>query len=562
MAAQTRSRVIPSFLTDIRVIQAVGQFLFLVLVVIAFTQIANNVNRELRANNLNPNFTFLQNRAGFLIGEAPEWYTPDSSYGTAFQVGMINTLRVITVGLVMATALGILIGVFLLSTNWLIRTISRVYVEILRNTPLLVQLFVWYFIVMFSLPRIQDAIALPAEGVTIIPLRLLFYALAFFIIRRAVRRDPPDSVRGVRLLFGLGAFAFVTEIAFALYHNNPAWSTAYGGSLSDPGFLAYVAVSVLLIAGAALGVSPAWRPHAVGATIGQFAAGLIFYLGITPDWSLRFEVFPSMYISVRGFVFPELMATGRFSEWLAFVVLGVILAGIIWYYFGRLTETTGQPFPRLRYVLIAVVGLTVIGWILVSVEPGPPAIPVTVDGQVVQMPVEQARAQGLLTRQDELFYSQSPLMIATPERQGLRFVGGTTVSPEYMALLLGLVIYTSAFIAEIVRAGIQAVPFGQIEAARALGLSAGETLTKVILPQALRVIIPPLGNQYLNLSKNSSLALAIAYADVLQVTQTMMNQSGQSITGFTMVMIFYLVLSLTISLAMNWVNSRFQLVTR
>ena len=125
-----------------------------------------------------------------------------------------------------------------------------------------------------------------------------------------------------------------------------------------------------------------------------------------------------------------------------------------------------------------------------------------------------------------------------------------------------MVIYTSAFIAEIVRAGIQAVPKGQLEASRALGISQGEMLRLIILPQALRVIIPPMGNQYLNLAKNSSLAIAVSYTDIYQVTNTIINQSGQSVTGILMIMLAYLVISLSISLLMNLLNQRYQLVTR
>ena len=123
-------------------------------------------------------------------------------------------------------------------------------------------------------------------------------------------------------------------------------------------------------------------------------------------------------------------------------------------------------------------------------------------------------------------------------------------------------IYTSAFVAEIVRAGIQAVDKGQVEASRALGLGYGKTLTMIVLPQALRVIIPPMGNQYLNLAKNSSLAIAISYTDVFQVSNTIINQSGQTVSVFAMLIAFYLVMSLLISYVMNTVNSRFQLVTR
>jgi len=124
------------------------------------------------------------------------------------------------------------------------------------------------------------------------------------------------------------------------------------------------------------------------------------------------------------------------------------------------------------------------------------------------------------------------------------------------------VVYTSAFIAEIVRAGIQAVPGGQVEASKAVGLSQSDMLRLIVLPQALRVIIPPMGNQYLNFAKNSSLAIAVSYTDIFQVTNTIINQSGQSVTGIIMVMLAYLFISLVISFMMNFINQRFQLVTR
>jgi general L-amino acid transport system permease protein len=199
----------------------------------------------------------------------------------------------------------------------------------------------------------------------------------------------------------------------------------------------------------------------------------------------------------------------------------------------------------------------------VSAQPQPAVIPVEADDGTTQLvPIEQARAQDLLNAEDELLYATSPLYYTRPVPQGLRFIGGMELSENYLALLISLVIYTAAFIAEIVRAGILAVPRGQIEASRALGLTYSQMLRMVVLPQALRVIIPPLGNQYLNLSKNSSLALAIAYADVFAVTYTIINQSGQSVTGIVMIMLAYLVISLLIAAVMNWVNGRFQLKTR
>jgi len=176
--------------------------------------------------------------------------------------------------------------------------------------------------------------------------------------------------------------------------------------------------------------------------------------------------------------------------------------------------------------------------------------------------VAEAREAGEIGFREEILISQRPVLISLPERGRFRFEVGTIIWPEYLALLLGLVVYTSAFIGEIVRAGIQAVSYGQTEAARAIGLSSSQTLRLVVMPQALRLIIPPLSNQYLNLSKNSSLAIAVAFADTYQVGLTMMNQSGQSVTGFTMILVTYLSMSLAVSAVMNIINSRFQLKTR
>ncbi len=561
-APQPRS-LIPAFLRDVRVLQAIGQIAFVIVVLFVFAELADSIGGRLRANNLVPNFTFLQNRAGFDIGESPAWYSGNSTYQQAFQVGVMNTLRVVMMGLLLSTVVGVLFGVFLLSTNWLIRTIARVYVEVLRNTPLLVQLFVFYYVIMFSLPTLNQALTIPNEGVLFLPLRLALYPLLWFAARRALHHNPADDQRRVAILSGIAAGAVVTEAAFWLVNNAAGWQGTHGrGALLSTPFLIYLGVSLLLLAGAALALPARWRPLGLGTSAGQLAAGLLFYLGITPAAALRFEVFPWFYISIRGFVLPEVLVTARFPVWMAFVSLGLLAAGAVWVYGGRLAETSGRVIPRGRYALLLIVGLALLGWLVVSAAPAPPTVQIEQGGQLVAVPLEQARADGLLTTADEQLYNQAPLLVLRPERQGLRFGTGVPVSPEYMALLLGLVVYTSAFIAEIVRAGIQAVPYGQIEAARALGLKTDQVLAVVILPQALRVIIPPLGNQYLNLAKNSSLGLAIAFADLFQVTTTIMNQSGQSITGITMVMISYLILSLVISGVMNWLNARFKLVTR
>ena len=152
-----------------------------------------------------------------------------------------------------------------------------------------------------------------------------------------------------------------------------------------------------------------------------------------------------------------------------------------------------------------------------------------------------------------------PTLASVPELQGFNFVGGMVVSPEFAALLLGLTTYTAAFIAEIVRAGILAVDRGQGEAAHALGLSRAQTTRLIILPQALRVIIPPMTSQYLNLTKNSSLAVAIGYPDLVSIANTTMNQTGQAIEGIAIIMAVYLTISLSISAFMNWYNARIAL---
>ena len=295
---------------------------------------------------------------------------------------------------------------------------------------------------------------------------------------------------------------------------------------------------------------------------GQLAGGLLFLFGVVPDAALTAEVKPLVFLSNRGVVYPEALTTARFGEWFLFVVIGITVAVLLWIYLGRQTEQTGEPFPRARYAVISILLFAVVGWFVVTSEPQPTSVLITQDGAVTYVLLEQAQNSGALTREDELQYSRDPLIILLPERAGLRFSSGITLDPRYIALLLALVTYTAAFIAEIVRAGILAVPHGQIEAARALGLGNAQVLTMVVLPQALRVIIPPLGNQYLNLAKNSSLAFAISYSDIYAVGYTMINQSGQSVTGIILIMVAYLILSLIVSAVMNWVNGRFQLVTR
>ena len=194
----------------------------------------------------------------------------------------------------------------------------------------------------------------------------------------------------------------------------------------------------------------------------------------------------------------------------------------------RGVRRTGRPSFSLLWVGVPLVVVPALGWLLVSGKP-----------LLVDLPEMVTKSGGVL-----------------------KVEGGTALSSEFTALLLGLVVYTGAFIAEVVRAGILAVPKGQTEAARAQGFTGGQILRLIVLPQALRVIIPPLISQYLNLTKNSSLAIGIGFLDLYAVSNTMLNQSGRVVEVFLMIMGSYLSMSLTISLVMNIVNRRIQIVER
>ncbi len=492
--------LLPAIFRDGRILQGIAQIIFVAIVVLVLNNLQTRINTALESTNQSPNFEFLQNRAGFDIADSGS-YSSNDRYIDAFRVGFINTIRVVLFGLVATTVLGIMVGIFLLSRNFLLRTISRAYVEVLRNTPILLQIFAWFFIVIFALPQQQQSFAFPQEGIRSLP--LMQYALSLFVI--LVIWQATGSMRRPALRNGLRQAS-----------------------------IAVVVLANLL--------------------------GLVLVGTGTP-----IEFRPGIYISIKGVAIFELIPSSLFAVWMVFVVVGAVVAMALSRYFQFITETTGKPIPRTRYALLAFAGFTLLGWLVMGMRPTPSVIPVLDEsGEVVEMPYDDAFESGLLTIEQELEYTRQPLLYRPPtlDRRGRNIETGIEISPSYLAVFLGLVIYTSAFIAEIVRAGIQAVPRGQLEASRALGLSQGDMLRLIILPQALRVIIPPLGNQFLNLSKNSSLAIAVSYTDIYQVTNTIINQSGQSVTGILMVLLAYLLISLLISLGMNLVNQRFQLVTR
>jgi general L-amino acid transport system permease protein len=368
------------------------QVLLVALLAFAAVWVVNNVAENLRRQNIASGFEFLGRTAGFDVAQSLIEYSNLSTYGRAIWVGLLNTLLVAALGIAAATVLGFVIGIARLSSNWLIARLAGAYVEIVRNLPLLLQLFFWYFAVLKNLPAPRQSYALPGG--------------AYF------------NVRGLYL---------------------PA-------PVLEPGF---------------------------GLVVGALAAGIVAVVAL---------------------------------HWWA----------------QRRQELTGRRIPLLWPSLALIVGL-----------------PLAV-----------------------FFAAGSPMALDFPEFRGFNFQGGIAVLPELIALWLGLSIYTASFIAEIVRAGILGVPKGQTEAAQALGLSRGLTLRLVVVPQATRIVIPPLTSQYLNLIKNSSLAVAIGYPDFVSVTGTVLNQTGQAVEVILMTMGVYLAISLLTSMFMNWFNRRMALVER
>jgi general L-amino acid transport system permease protein len=382
-----------SFLYRPEVRQVIYQIVLIVLLGIAVWEIVNNVADNLRRQNIASGFGFWDRTSGFDISQTLIAYSNTSTYGQAFWVGLTNTLLVAVLGIAFATILGFVIGIARLSSNWVVAKLATVYVEVIRNLPLLLQLMFWYFAVLKNLPGPRQSLALPA-GASL-------------------------NVRG-------------------LYLPAPVPQDGFG------------AVMLALLIG----------------IVGSIAVSM---------WARRRQM------------------------------------------------ATGQQFPVLWTSLALIFGLPLLAYLLTGM----------------------------------------PLTFDYPELKGFNFQGGMVVQPEFMALLLGLSIYTASFIAEIVRAGIMGVSKGQKEAARAIGLTNGQMLRLVVIPQAARIIIPPLTSQYLNLTKNSSLAVAIGYPDFVSVfTGTVLNQTGQAVEIILLTMGVFLTLSLLTSAFMNWFNTRMALVER
>ncbi len=359
---------------------------------------ATNAIDNLRRAKIASGFGFMSTTAGFDISQTLiPFSAAGSTYGEAFVVGLLNTLVVAAIGIVFATILGFVIGVARLSKNWIVSSLATIYVEVIRNIPLLLQLLFWYIAVLTPLPAPRQSIEMGA---------------GFFINSRGLFMPRPLFASDVWVVLAALALGIVGTVAFRL-----------------------------------------WARRRQAESGRQYPVGL--------------------------------------------VTLGLIVG-----------------LPLLVWGVLALIGA-------------------------------------------------NPISFDLPKKGTFNLTGGSQILPEFVALLLGLTIYTAAFIAEVVRAGILAVSRGQSEAAASLGLKPGQILRLVVIPQAMRVIIPPLTSQYLNLTKNSSLAVAIGYPDLVQVVMgTVLNQTGQAIEAVALTMGVYLTISLLTSFLMNIYNSRVAIVER
>ena len=534
-ALPTPSSAIP-FWRDVRVLGVLAQIAFLIVLVLSLGWLGRNLIQGLGrlgaaqflcddgTSSFRCALNFMSSPASFDIGELPIDYETTDSYWRALQVGLLNTVKVAAVGILLATLLGAFAGIAVLSNNWLLSRLAAGYIDLIRNTPLLVQLFFLYYIVILGLPAVRDSlrpglgiylnqrgISLPSPVFTSSALPWLAFILLGLIQFQVLwlllgQREQKTGRRTNRLLWSL--LSALAVIAFGWYFT-----------------VHYTHSQAVLVPRASRVVQA--RDTLTG--LATLVLNRLPVANLTPR-----ELETVSPEDLQAAALQVCVLRGSPSE----------------------PNFTGQL--RARHIPYAVSRFDRPDQAAAAYAEG--ECEVFAGDRVMlaaQLPALENPSGHLLAD-----VSERPVVLSMPVQEGLNLVGGLRMTPEYAAILFGLVIYTAAFIAEIVRAGILSVQRGQSEAARALGLTEMQRLQLVVLPQALRVIIPPLTSQYLNLTKNSSLANAVGYPDLVAVTNTIGNQSGRVIQVVALVMLSYLALSLAISALLNWYNRRVAIVER
>ncbi len=524
------------FWRDGRVIGVFAQIIFVILVLIATVWLVSNIVGNLEelgesqflcrdgSTSIRCAFDFLRLDASFDISESVVDYDPSDPYLRALQVGALNTVKVGFFGILFATILGTLTGIARLSQNWLVRNVAGVYIDIMRNTPLLLQLFFLFFGVILVFPAIEEAIpfgpvylsqrGIDLPGPVLMPsfgIWLAFIVLGL-IQAQAIniylaRQEEKTGKTRNRLAWSVGLFLIVTIIG---------WFAASAAGADNQAILASNSTRIREFEDMAEQMGNRLGIDQLGDIDRMLAAGTL----------TQEELDESAYTicGVRDDTSLVNLTAQLRSQNIPYVVDRL----------GRVDQATEAYAAEECEIYVASKST------------------LAAERDLLESPSSHRL----------IAVPETPLRIDLPQIEGLNFVGGIKLTPNFAAILIGLVLYTGAFIAEIVRAGIQSVPKGQSEAARALGLSESQRLQLVVLPQALRVIIPPLTSQYLNLVKNSSLAIAVGFPDLWSTAFTTLNQSGRSIQVFLLVMGTYLSFSLLISFLLNWYNQRIALVER
>ncbi len=482
MASRSSSPLssLQSLLRDERFWKIAFQALIVLFALDVLWHFAATLNDNMLGRGIRFGFSFLRNPAGFAISESLLDYRAQDTYTKVIQVGIVNSLRVMLLGIILATTVGITAGVASFSDNWLLYKLSRGYVGLVRNVPLLLQLFFWYQAVFLSFPAARSPFIFPNAD------------LSWFVV----------SKKGV-------------------YMPGPGFTPAIWTGLM------LLAMSLLLtgLFFRSLGVVRQGRYRGgIGQMLNFGLSALLIPVLLIIEFFLLFNWSTEKGLYFKG-AFPALISNTQ-GLWVLVLLVMILPLVLLARWRSRVIVEQGQSGkPQLIAIaLLLLAGLLIIlfgfGW---------------------ETPMAAVKEDGTFTG---------------------GVTGGLRLSLEYAAIVTGLTFYTGAFIAEIVRAGIQSVSTGQWEAARSLGLSSGLAMRMVVFPQALRVILPPLNSEFMNLAKNSSLALAIGYPDLYSVATTTFNQTGRPVEVFLLMMATYLLINLLISVNMNQLNSAVQFKER
>ena len=507
----------PPFYRDVTVVKWLIQVVVLVALIFVTWFLASEAGANLEAKGLTSGFEFLAQPAGFNVSEGID--TEPATGGRALWVGMVTTFRLAIAGILTATILGILVGLARLSSNWIVNRVGSVFVETIRNVPLIVQI-VLIFAALGSLSRVEldsgpingwlhvtnKGVAMPRIFIADGFYQWLVIMLVGLVVARYVRRNrvAAQEATGENSFVGLATFGVLALFAVIGWFIHPVL-----GFLSSP----------LQAISDGIGAVP---------QVAMQLALTVLAFAVATMWVKRFRD------SRRT---PAGMAALTDDDWFrqifAFVGAGVV-AAFLWLVWPGFSDWIINSSSDLFRVLADKFG---------------------------QNP-EFLDDNGVGRDRDGAPFGWERPDIVQPGNFANYGAKGLSMSQGFAAVFFGVVFYTAAFVAEIVRGGILAVAKGQSEAAAALGLSRMQALRKVILPQAFRVALPPLGNQYLNLTKNTSLAVAVGLSEVVQIGQTVISQSGKSLSVFVIWMGFYLCCSLTISVIVNFFNVRMKIVER